>query len=130
MQVHAAQIQMRPWPGSKGARFFYQQAEFGIGAAGGNLVLRIRIDGGVEAQHNLLAHAGTGCELLNALQLLGGFHIQPANAGLQRLLQFGVCFADAGKCNIVRGCARPQCAMQFAATHHIKAEALRMQQRK
>ena len=85
--MHAAQIQMRPRPGGEGACLCYQQAELCIGAAGGNLVVGICIDGGIEAQHNLLAHTGAGCELFEALQLLGCLHIQPANAGLQRLLQ-------------------------------------------
>ena len=80
-----------------GNHVLHRYAEFVFGHSGGNLLVRVCIDIGVDAQRHAGFASHLGCQVVDIVQLGQTLHIETENIVLQSGSDFPVAFPHAGK---------------------------------
>ena len=104
--------------------FFDIDAELGLFHAGGNIRMGLRIDIGIDAQTDRRFFADAGGDFVERGQFLVGLDVEHQDAGVERILDFVLLFADAGKNDFLGIAAGFERAEQLAAGDDIETAAL------
>ena len=104
-------------------RFGEGDAEFVAAQAGGNVRVGVGIDVRIDAEgdRRTLAHAGG--HLREAVEFGGGFDVEAADAGGQRVTHFVGALADAGEDHLAGIATGRQHAGEFAARDDVETGA-------
>ena len=119
-------------PGSAAARAYsfagalVGHAELGLALAGGDFLVGLRVDVGIDAERDFGGAANADGNLAQRFQFRLGLDIEVHDAGLQRERHLARGLADAGE-NDLRGAhAGRQRAPDLALRHHVHAGAERV----
>ena len=100
-----------------------RNAELVLGLAGGNLVMGLGVDVGIDAYRDVRDAAFAGGDLRQQIEFGFGFDIDAENAFVDRQRQFARRLAQTGEHDLVRRNAGGARALQLAFRHHIRAGA-------
>ena len=110
MEMQALEIQVFAIfdQGNDRIHVFFRNAELVHFQASGDEAVRMGIDIGIDPDGYIRLQAHFGAQALQGLEFLDGLAVERADAGLQRIREFLVGFADSGKDNLFRGEAMVQ----------------------
>ena len=92
------------------------------------MLVRLGAAAGIEAQRHLGPYLALARQPVQQAQLVAAFHVEPADAGIQRVGDLSSGFAHAGEDNPRRVNARRQRPMNLPSAHRVHAQARLAQQ--
>jgi hypothetical protein len=105
------------------ARAADRNAEFVLGLAGRDLVVRLGVDIGIDAHRDVRPPALRRCDLRQQCELRLGLDVDAENAFVDRQRELGRGLADAGEHDLLRRDAGGARTLQFTAGDDVGAGA-------